>query len=129
MSANPWVRPYVLTRGRTRTRHRLYVHTLVSVDRYERAAAGRLAPEARRLDVSFPAVNYFEHDSSVPFIVAVNLFDGLQTHPLEQVRKALGLSESVPLVTVDARSRRSAAQVLMASLANTLEKTSPLLAR
>jgi hypothetical protein len=49
MTANPWVRPYVLTRGRTRTRHHLYMHTLVSVDRFDRVIAGRLAPEARRL--------------------------------------------------------------------------------
>jgi len=49
MTANPWVRPYVLTGGRTRTRYHLYVHTLVSVQRYDPAAAGRLSPEARRL--------------------------------------------------------------------------------
>jgi uncharacterized protein len=62
-------------------------------------------------------------------VVAVNLFGGVLTHPLEQVREALGLVESVPLLTVDARSRRSALQALVASLKNTLEKTSPLLAR
>jgi uncharacterized protein len=93
------------------------------------ASSAVVLVDTLRLDVSFPAVNYFEHDSSVPFIVAVNLFDGRQTHPLEQVRDALELSESVPLVTVDARNSRSAVQVLMASLANTLDKTSPLLAR
>ena len=49
MIANPWVRPYVLTGGRTRTRHRLYVHTLVGVERYDPVAAARLSPEARRL--------------------------------------------------------------------------------
>ncbi len=49
MTANPWVRPYVLTAGRTRTRHHLYVHTLVSVERYDPAAAARLSPEARRI--------------------------------------------------------------------------------
>ena len=49
MSANPWVRPYVLTGGRTRTRHHLYVHTLVSVVRYDPTASIRLSPEARRL--------------------------------------------------------------------------------
>ena len=49
MTANPWVRPYVLTGGRTRTRHHLYVHTLVSVERYDPSAALRLSPEARRL--------------------------------------------------------------------------------
>jgi hypothetical protein len=50
MSANPWVRPYVLTGGRTRTtRHQLYVHTLVSAERYDSKAASRLSPESRRL--------------------------------------------------------------------------------
>ena len=49
MTANPWVRPYVLTGGRTRTRHRLYVHTLVAVNRYDPVSATRLSPEARRL--------------------------------------------------------------------------------
>jgi hypothetical protein len=94
------------------------------------ASSAVVLVDTRRLEVSFPAVNYFEHDSNVPFIVAVNLFDGLQTHPLDQVRDALSLTESVPLVTVDARSRRSAAQVLTASLTNTLTKTSsPLIAR
>lgn len=49
MTANPWVRPYMLTRGRTQTRHDLYVHTLVSAERYDAAAAVKLTPEARRL--------------------------------------------------------------------------------
>ncbi|HEX2314561.1 MAG TPA: DUF742 domain-containing protein [Thermomonospora sp.] len=49
MSANPWLRPYVLTGGRTRTRRQLYVHTLVSVPDYDAAFAARLLPEARRL--------------------------------------------------------------------------------
>ncbi|MBB4930285.1 hypothetical protein F4561_001105 [Lipingzhangella halophila] len=49
MTVNPWVRPYVLTGGRTRTRHRLFVHTLVSVPRYDAGYATRLPPEARRL--------------------------------------------------------------------------------
>src|SRR6201986_2305500 len=49
MTANPWVRPYVLTGGRTRTRHHPYVHTRVSVERYDPAAALQLSPEARRL--------------------------------------------------------------------------------
>jgi len=49
VTGNPWVRPYVLTGGRTRTRHHLYVHTLVAVERYDPSAAQRLSPEARRL--------------------------------------------------------------------------------
>jgi Protein of unknown function (DUF742) len=49
MRANPWVRPYVLTGGRTRTRQNLFVHTLVSVGRYDATFAARLLPEARSL--------------------------------------------------------------------------------
>ena len=49
MVANPWVRPYVLTGGRTQTRKYPYLHTLVSVDRYDESASARLLPEARRL--------------------------------------------------------------------------------
>jgi signal recognition particle receptor subunit beta len=93
------------------------------------ASAAVVLVDTRRLDVSFPAVNYFENDSSVPFVVAVNLFDGRQTHPLDQVRDALGVTDSVPLVTLDARDRRSAILALLASLTNTLERTSPVTAR
>ncbi len=90
------------------------------------ASAAVVLVDTRRLEVSFPAVNYFENDSDVPFVVAVNLFDGRQTHPLDQVRDALGLAGTVPLVTVDARDRRACVRTLLASLNNTLEKTSPV---
>jgi hypothetical protein len=93
------------------------------------ASAAVVLVDTRRLDVSFPAVNYFENDSDVPFVVAVNLFGGRQTHPLDQVREALGVAGSVPLVTVDARDRRSATHALLAGLNNTLEKTSPVTTR
>jgi signal recognition particle receptor subunit beta len=93
------------------------------------ASAAVVLVDTRRLEVSFPAVNYFENDSDVPFVVAVNLFDGRQTHPLDQVRDALGVADSVPLLTVDARDRRSCVQSLLASLNNTMEKTSPITTR
>jgi uncharacterized protein len=93
------------------------------------ASAALVLVDTRRLDVSFPAVNYFENDSDVPFVVAVNLFDGRQTHPLDRVRDALGLADSVPLVTLDARDRRSSVLGLLASLTHTMEKTSPVTAR
>lgn len=46
---NPWVRPYVLTSGRTHGRDQLLVHTLVSVPSYDSVFAARLLPEARAL--------------------------------------------------------------------------------
>ncbi len=49
--ANPWVRPYVLTSGRTRGggRGQLLIHTLVSAPGYDPVFAVRLLPEARAL--------------------------------------------------------------------------------
>uniref|UniRef100_UPI003F49ADBB DUF742 domain-containing protein n=1 Tax=Actinomadura sp. CA-154981 TaxID=3240037 RepID=UPI003F49ADBB len=49
MTAHPWVRPYVLTGGRTRARRHLLVHTLVTGRGYDAAFAARLLPEARAL--------------------------------------------------------------------------------
>lgn len=89
-----------------------------------RGASGALVlVDTRRLDVSFAAVNYFENDSDVPFIVAVNLFDGVQTHRLDEVRDALRLSDNVPLTTCDARDRASVARVLTEALTHTMDST------
>ncbi len=89
-----------------------------------RGASGAVVlVDTRQLDASFPAVNYFENDSDVPFIVAVNLFDGKLTHSLEKVRDALCLDERTPLVTVDARDRRSTAKALVACLSHTMKNT------
>ena len=89
-----------------------------------RGASGAVVlVDTRRLDVSFPAVNYFENDSDVPFIVAVNLFDGLHAHPLPEVRDALGLPQEVPLTACDARDRGSVARVLTETLTHTLQST------
>lgn len=89
-----------------------------------RGASGAVVlVDTRQLDASFPAVNYFENDSDVPFIVAVNLFDGKLTHSLEKVRDALCLDERTPLVSVDARDRRSTAKALVACLSHTMKTT------
>ena len=93
-------------------------------DDLSRGASGALVlVDTRRLAISFPAVNYFDADSDVPFIVAVNLFDGRQTHPLEEIREALRLSSRVPLITCDARDRRSVAATLTATVTHTLQHT------
>lgn len=50
MATAHWkVRPYVLTGGRTRTRQRLFVHTLISVPYYDPRFAAGLPPETRTL--------------------------------------------------------------------------------
>ncbi|WP_374194983.1 ATP/GTP-binding protein [Amycolatopsis sp. 195334CR] len=76
--------------------------------------------DTRRLDQSFAAINYFENDSDLPFIVAINLFDGELTHSVDEVRDALALSDDVPLVTCDARDRGSVQRVLQDVVRHTM---------
>ena len=77
--------------------------------------------DTRRIAESFAAINYFENDSSVPFIVAVNLFDGELWHDLDEVRDALALSPDIPLVTCDARDPASTAKTLQELVAYTMD--------
>ncbi|OLF13018.1 ATP-binding protein [Actinophytocola xinjiangensis] len=76
--------------------------------------------DTSRIDQSFAAVNYFENDSELPFIVAVNRFEGKPRHDVDEVRDALALTESVPLIECDARSRASAIDVLQEVVTHSL---------
>jgi uncharacterized protein len=69
--------------------------------------------DVRRLQDSFAAVDFFEA-RRLPFLIAVNEFDGGPTYPADAVRKALALRDHVPVVTVDARDRQSARAALIA---------------
>jgi signal recognition particle receptor subunit beta len=68
--------------------------------------------DVRRLADSFAAVDFFEA-RKLPFLIAVNQFDDAPRYPVGAVRKALALSERVPVITVDARDRRSARAALI----------------
>ena len=69
--------------------------------------------DTRRLEDCFPSVDYFER-RGIPFVVAVNCFEGTRPYPLEQVRAALDLDPGIPLTQCDARSKDSAKEVLVA---------------
>ena len=69
--------------------------------------------DTRRLEDCFPAVDYFER-SEIPFVVAVNCFEGSRRYREDQVAKALDLEPGTPVVLCDARSRASAKEVLIA---------------
>jgi uncharacterized protein len=69
--------------------------------------------DVRRLDDSFASVDYFEA-RNLPFLVAVNVFEDSPIYPLHEVRKALSLSEHVPVLNVDARERNSTRDALIA---------------
>jgi len=68
--------------------------------------------DTRRLADSFPSVDYFER-RGLPFVVAVNCFDGAKRYQAETVRAALDLNGSVPVVLCDARHRTSSRDVLV----------------
>jgi uncharacterized protein len=69
--------------------------------------------DERRLADCFPAVDYFEA-KGLPFVVAVNCFDGERHHQLESITQALNLAGDVPVIACDARRRESSRDVLVA---------------
>jgi signal recognition particle receptor subunit beta len=68
--------------------------------------------DTRRLADCFAAVDFFEQ-RSLPYVVGVNCFDGVQAHPIEDVREALTISPEVPIAPCDARSRESTKHLLI----------------
>jgi signal recognition particle receptor subunit beta len=82
-------------------------------DELVRGAIGAIVlVDTRRLADCFAAVDFFEH-RGLPYLVAVNCFDGVQLHQLDDVREALAVGAQVPVIPCDARSRESTKQVLI----------------
>jgi uncharacterized protein len=77
----------------------------------------------QRIEDSFPAINYFEKDSDIPFIVAVNMFNGEVGYELAEIREALTLGPDVPLTVCDARDPGSTAKALQELVSHTLSCT------
>jgi hypothetical protein len=78
--------------------------------------------DARRIDDCYPAVDYFEK-LALPFVVAVNLFEGELEHDLADLRWALAIDEGIPLITFDARDRLSVRDALLALLRHAMKRT------
>ena len=68
--------------------------------------------DTRRLESSFPAIDYFER-REIPFVAAVNQFNGTCAYSEEEIRSALELNPDVPLVWCDARDRFSSKLALI----------------
>jgi signal recognition particle receptor subunit beta len=81
--------------------------------------------DMRRLADSFAAVDFFEA-RNLPFLIAINEFDGAPRHPAYAVRKALALRDSIPVITVDARDRHSTKAALIAVTEYALNALTPL---
>ncbi len=68
--------------------------------------------DTRRLADSFAAIDFFE-DRGLPYIVGLNCFDGLLQHRIEDVREAMSIDASIPIISCDARNRQSTKQTLI----------------
>ena len=68
--------------------------------------------DTRRVADCFASIDYFEHNG-MPFVIAVNCFDGAQRFEPDDIRIALSLGPEVPIVMSDARERDSVKQVLV----------------
>ncbi len=68
--------------------------------------------DSRRLADCFYAIDYFE-SKGIPFVIAVNQFDGASSHELDEIRGALQLDPEVLVTYCDARERNSVKSVLL----------------
>ncbi|MFI0465138.1 MULTISPECIES: GTP-binding protein [Saccharopolyspora] len=68
--------------------------------------------DTRRLADAFASIDFFD-DRGLPYIIAVNTFDGVLHHRQEDIREALTIDASVPMITCDARNRESTKNALI----------------
>lgn len=93
-------------------------------DELVRGAVGAVVlVDTRRLQECFAAVDYFEH-LGLPFVVAVNLFDGVATHHPREVREALNVPANVPVVLCDVRRRTHVQETLVLLVEAALRRVS-----
>ncbi|BAC70670.1 ATP-binding protein [Streptomyces avermitilis] len=76
--------------------------------------------DTRRLSDCFPALDYFE-SCGLPYVVAVNHFDGSEKFEPEDVREALTVPAHIPVMIMDARRRISVIETLLALVGHALE--------
>lgn len=72
--------------------------------------------DTRRLDRSFPAIDFFE-SRGLPFVVGANCFHGEQPYTAEEIAAALHLrAPDTPVLLLDARARTDVRDALLALL-------------
>lgn len=77
-----------------------------------------------RLDQCFGAVDYFEA-RQIPFVLAVNCFDGVAKHDPDSVREALAIRPEVPVLYTDARNRAATKQALITLVTLAMTRMQP----
>jgi signal recognition particle receptor subunit beta len=80
--------------------------------------------DTRRLDDCFPSVDYFER-CQLPFVVAINCFDDSPRYDPEDVRVALDIDPSIPVMLCDARQHESVKRILITLVEHVLDRRPP----
>jgi signal recognition particle receptor subunit beta len=89
-------------------------------DELARGALGAIVlADTRRLADCFPSVDYFER-RAIPFVVAVNCFEGARRYRGKDVQSALDLDPEVPVILCDARHSNSGRDVLVSLVEHAL---------
>jgi signal recognition particle receptor subunit beta len=78
--------------------------------------------DTRRLKDSFPALDYFE-SCGLPYVVAVNHFDGSERFEPQDVREALSVPPRIPVMIMDARRKISVLETLLSLVGHALDET------
>ncbi|MFF9690174.1 ATP/GTP-binding protein [Streptomyces sp. NPDC014623] len=76
--------------------------------------------DTRRLADCFAALDYFE-SCGLPYVVAVNHFEGAPGYEEDDVREALTIPPHVPVVIMDARKRITVVESLLALVGHALD--------
>ena len=85
------------------------------------AVAAVVLVDTRRLADSFAPIDFFE-SRGLPFLVAINQFQGTRQHSPTEVREALKIAPGVQVITCDARSTDSTKQTLIAATEHALSE-------
>jgi uncharacterized protein len=78
--------------------------------------------DTRRVGDCFASIDYFERNG-IPFIVAVNCFDGAPRFAPDDIRIALTVPPEVPVVLCDARQRDSVKTILVSLVRYVMTRT------
>ena len=75
--------------------------------------------DTRRIQDAFGALDFFEN-RQLPYLVALNCFDGAPRYEIDEIREALAIGHHIPVVLADARDRESVKRTLITTVEFTL---------
>jgi signal recognition particle receptor subunit beta len=85
------------------------------------ALAAVVIVDTRRVQDAFGALDFFEN-RNLPYLVALNCFDGAPRYEIEEIREALAIGNHIPVVLADARDRESVKRTLITVIEFTLSQ-------